>query len=59
MAMKYIIDKLIKECVPKAESAKAFLEYVMANYNKIGKAEMETYLKRLTASVYDRVRSHP
>ena len=36
--MKYTMDKSIKECVPKMEMAKNFLEYVKANYTKIDKA---------------------
>ena len=32
MVMKYTMDKSIKECVPKTEKAKDFLEYVKANY---------------------------
>ena len=44
MVMKYTMDKSIKECVPKTEKAKEFLEYVKANYTKIDKAEMTTYL---------------
>ncbi|KAL6350396.1 hypothetical protein AAG906_004347 [Vitis piasezkii] len=55
MVMKYNMDKSIKECVPKTEKAKDFLEYVKANYNKIDKAEMATYLKLLTTSMYDGV----
>ncbi|XP_010663876.1 uncharacterized protein LOC104882410 [Vitis vinifera] len=34
---------------------KDFLEYVKANYTKIDKAEMETYLKLLTTTMYDGV----
>nr|CAN75844.1 hypothetical protein VITISV_005150 [Vitis vinifera] len=41
-----------QECVPKTERAKDFLEYVKANYIKIDKAEMTTYLKLLTTTVY-------
>ena len=55
MVMKYTMDKSIKECVPKTESAKVFLEYVKANYAKTDKAEMETCLKLLTTTVYDGV----
>ena len=44
MVMKYTMDKSIKECVPKTERAKDFLEYVRANYTKIDKTEMTTYL---------------
>ncbi|RVW45264.1 hypothetical protein CK203_110163 [Vitis vinifera] len=55
MVMKYTMDKSIKECVPKTESAKVFLEYVKANYAKTDKAEMETCLKLLTTIVYDAV----
>ena len=44
MVMKYTMDKSIKECVPKMERAKDFLEYMKANYTKIDKAEMTTYL---------------
>ena len=39
MAMKYTMDKSIKECMSKMEMAKNFLEYVNANYTKIDKAE--------------------
>ena len=53
--MKYIMDKSIKECVPKTERAKDFLEYVKANYTKIDKVEMTTYLKLLTTTMYDGV----
>ena len=38
MVMKYTMDKSIKECVPKTEMAKDFLEYVKVNYTKIDKA---------------------
>ncbi|XP_010662838.1 uncharacterized protein LOC104882235 [Vitis vinifera] len=55
MVMKYTMDKSIKECVPKMEMAKNFLEYVKANYTKIDKAEMTTYLKLLTTTMYDGV----
>ena len=55
MVMKYIMDKSIKECVPKTERAKDFLEYVKANYTKIDKVEMTTYLKLLTTTMYDGV----
>ncbi|RVX07672.1 hypothetical protein CK203_021883 [Vitis vinifera] len=55
MVMKYTMDKFIKECVPKTERAKDFLEYVKANYTKIDKAEMKTYLKLLTTTMYDGV----
>ena len=55
MVMNYTIDKSIKECVPKTERAKDFLEYVKANYTKIDKAEMTTYLKLLTTTMYDGV----
>nr|CAN80727.1 hypothetical protein VITISV_033737 [Vitis vinifera] len=48
-------NKSIKECVPKTERAKDFLEYVKANYTKIDKAEMTTYLKLLTTTMYDGV----
>ncbi|KAL6322124.1 hypothetical protein AAG906_005062 [Vitis piasezkii] len=34
MVMKYTMDKSIKECMPKTERAKDFLEYVKANYTK-------------------------
>ena len=44
MVMKYTMDKSIKGCVPKTERAKDFLEYVKANYTKIDKAKMTTYL---------------
>ena len=44
MVMKYTMDKSIKECVPKMERAKDFLEYMKANYTKIDKLEMTTYL---------------
>ena len=46
------MDKSIKECVPKTERVKDFLKYVKANYTKIDKAEMTTYLKLLTTSMY-------
>ncbi|KAL6348137.1 hypothetical protein AAG906_039585 [Vitis piasezkii] len=36
MVMKYTMDKSIKECGPKTERAKDFLEYVKANYTKKG-----------------------
>ena len=55
MVMKYTMDKSIKECVPKTEMAKDFLEYVKANYVKIDKAEMETYLKLFITTMYDGV----
>ena len=55
MVMKYTMDKSIKECVPKTEKAKDFLEYVKANYTKTDKAEMTTHLKLLTTTVYDGV----
>ena len=55
MVTKYTMDKSIKECVPKTERAKDFLEYVKANYTKIDKAEMTTYLKLLTTTMYDGV----
>ena len=55
MVMKYTMDKSIKECVPKTEMAKDFFEYVKANYTKIDKVEMETYLKLLTTTMYDGV----
>ncbi|KAL6342702.1 hypothetical protein AAG906_013108 [Vitis piasezkii] len=55
MVMKYTMDKSIKKCVPKTERAKDFLEYVKANYTKIDKAEMTTYLKLLITSMYDGV----
>ncbi|RVW62328.1 Retrovirus-related Pol polyprotein from transposon TNT 1-94 [Vitis vinifera] len=55
MVMKYTMDKSIKECVPKTERAKDFLEYVKANYTKVDKAEMATHLKLLTTTVYDGV----
>ena len=55
MVMKFTMDKSIKECVPKTERAKDFLEYVKANYTKIDKAEMATYLKLLTTTMYDGV----
>ncbi|KAJ9697292.1 hypothetical protein PVL29_009194 [Vitis rotundifolia] len=55
MVMKYTIDKSIKECVPKTERAKVFLEYVKANYTKTDKSKMTTYLKLLTTTVYDGV----
>ena len=38
MVMTYTMDKSIKECMPKTESVKEFLEYVKANYTKIDKA---------------------
>ena len=55
MVMKYTMDKSIKECVPKTERAKDFLEYVKVNYTMIDKAEMTTYLKLLTTNMYDGV----
>ena len=55
MVMKYTMDKSIKECVPKTEKAKDYLEYVKANYTKTDKAEMATHLKLLTTIVYDGV----
>ncbi|RVW73223.1 Retrovirus-related Pol polyprotein from transposon TNT 1-94 [Vitis vinifera] len=55
MVMKYTMDKSIKECGPKTERAKDFLEYVKANYTKVDKAEMATHLKLLTTTVYDGV----
>ncbi|KAJ9691534.1 hypothetical protein PVL29_013650 [Vitis rotundifolia] len=55
VVMKYTMDKSIKECVPKTERAKDFLEYVKANYTKIDKVEMATYLKLLTTTMYDGV----
>ena len=55
MTVKYTMDKSIKECVPKTKRAKDFLEYVKANYTKIDKAEMTTYLKLLTTTIYDGV----
>ncbi|KAL6335313.1 hypothetical protein AAG906_029555 [Vitis piasezkii] len=55
MVMKYTIDKSIKECMPNMEMAKDFMEYVKANYTKIDKAEMTTYLKFLTTTMYDGV----
>ena len=55
MVMKYTMDKSIKKCVPKTERAKDFLEYVKANYTKIDKVEMTTYLKLLTTTMYDGV----
>ena len=55
MVMKYTMDKSIKECVLKTERAKDFMEYVKANYTKIDKAEMTTYLKLLTTTMYDGV----
>ena len=55
MVMKYTINKSIKECVPKTEMTKDFLEYVKVNYTKIDKAEMTTYLKLLTTTMYDGV----
>ncbi|RVW37681.1 hypothetical protein CK203_109466 [Vitis vinifera] len=55
MVMKYTMDKSIKECMPKTERAKDFLEYVKANYTKVDKAEMATHLKLLTTIVYDGV----
>ena len=44
MVMKYTMDKSIKGCEPKTERAKDFLEYVRANYTKIDKTKMVTYL---------------
>ena len=38
IVMKYTMDKSIKECVPKTEMAKDFLEYVKVNYTKTDKA---------------------
>ncbi|XP_034694107.1 uncharacterized protein LOC117920609 [Vitis riparia] len=61
MVMKYTMDKSIKECVPKTERTKDFLEYVKVNYTKIDKVEMTTYLKLLTTTMYEevgRVRDH-
>ncbi|RVW41008.1 Retrovirus-related Pol polyprotein from transposon TNT 1-94 [Vitis vinifera] len=55
MVMKYTMDKSIKECVPKTERAKDFLEYVKANYTKTDKAKMATHLKLLKTTVYDGV----
>ena len=55
MVMKYTMDKSIKECVPKTKRAKDFLEYVKVNYTKINKAEMTTYLKLLTTTMYNGV----
>ncbi|KAL6323908.1 hypothetical protein AAG906_005905 [Vitis piasezkii] len=55
MVMKYTMDKSIKECVSKMERIKDFLEYVKANYTKIDKAEITTYLKLLTTTMYDGV----
>ncbi|RVX17056.1 Retrovirus-related Pol polyprotein from transposon TNT 1-94 [Vitis vinifera] len=55
MVMKYTMDKSIKECVSKMEMAKDFMEYVKANYTKIDKVEMTTYLKFLTTTMYDGV----
>ena len=55
MVIKYTMDKSIKECVPKTEMAKDFLEYVKVNYTKTNKAEMTTYLKLLTTTMYDGV----
>ena len=55
MVMKYTMDKSIKVCVSKTERAKDFLEYVKANYTKIDKAKMTTYLKLLTTTMYDEV----
>ncbi|RVW16023.1 Retrovirus-related Pol polyprotein from transposon TNT 1-94 [Vitis vinifera] len=55
MVMKYTMDKSIKECVPKTERVKEFLEYVKANYTKTDKAKMTTHLKLLTTTVYDGV----
>ena len=53
MVMKFTMDKSIKECGPKTERAKDFLEYVKANYTKVDKAEMTTHFKLLTTTVYD------
>ncbi|RVW35627.1 hypothetical protein CK203_106305 [Vitis vinifera] len=55
MVMKYTMDKSIKECVPKTERAKDFLEYVKTNYTKTDKTKMITHLKLLTTIVYDGV----
>ena len=52
---KYAMDKSIKECVPKTQMAKDFLEYVKANYTKIDKEKMTTYLKLLITTMYDGV----
>ena len=41
--------------MPKTERAKDFLEYVKANYTKIDKIEMTSYLKLLTTTMYDGV----
>ncbi|RVW35536.1 hypothetical protein CK203_073829 [Vitis vinifera] len=40
---------------PKDGNDQRLLEYVKANYTKIDKAEMETYLKLLTTTMYDGV----
>ncbi|WKA13478.1 hypothetical protein VitviT2T_030772 [Vitis vinifera] len=55
MVMNYTMDKSIKECVPKTERVKDFLENVKANYTKIDKVEMAAYLKLLTTTMYDGV----
>ncbi|KAJ9695069.1 hypothetical protein PVL29_010524 [Vitis rotundifolia] len=55
MVMKYTMDKSIKECMSKTKRAKDFLEYVKVNYTKIDKAEITTYLKLLTTTMYDGV----
>ncbi|WKA03945.1 hypothetical protein VitviT2T_022019 [Vitis vinifera] len=55
MVMKYTMNKSIKECVPKMERAKDFLEYVKVKYTKIDKTEMTNYLKLLTTTMYDGV----
>ena len=55
MVMKYTMDKSIKECVSKMEMAKDFMEYVKANYTKIDKTKITTYLKLLTTTMYDGV----
>ncbi|KAL6342738.1 hypothetical protein AAG906_016572 [Vitis piasezkii] len=54
MVMKYTMDKSIKECVPKTERAKGFLEYVKANYTKIDKRNDNSF-EASHNSVYDGV----
>ena len=61
MVMTYTMKKSIKECAPKTENAKEFLQSVKFNYAKIDKYEIAIYLKFLTNTSYDgisRVREH-
>ena len=53
MVMTYTMKKSIKECVPKTENAKEFLQSVKSNYTKIDKSKIATYLKLLTNTSYD------